>query len=337
MKRKRLLLLISGGLFLMACSLSSLQSTAIPNDRPVNFDVQMATPTSEVVDNQPAAPLAEAPLALNDASPDSPPAEATPTLIPVPDETPMPVIIPTNTPAYVEPTATPEPLPTEPPPASPTESPAESETGSEVAAEATVEPLGEPTETESPAADFTGELDPPLAGGEWNFEADFVLWENPYGHCSGALVGAGWSAFVENGPQGSSCMGENLYGQDVQSGAKSQEITFDFIAASSGILRTINTRPGHRYQIIAHGKHIHSLAPVQMFLGVDMTGGTDWEADSVTWYDWDNPAEDVWTTTEETITTTGETMTIFIRGWHPAGDQGGKTFIDNVSVTHLGP
>lgn len=336
MNRNRLLLLISGGVFLMACSLSSLQSTAIPNDRPVNFDVQTVTPTSEGADrSQPTDTPAEAPLALDDASSDSPPAEATPTLIPVPDETPTPVIIPTNTPAYVDPTATPEPLPTEPPPAPPTEPPANSET--EAAAEATVEPLGETTEAESPAADFTGELDPPLAGGAWNFEADFVLWENPYGHCSGALVGAGWTAFVENGPQGSSCMGENLYGQDVQSGAKSQEITFDFIAANSGILRTIDTRPGHRYQIVAHGKHIRSLAPVQLFLGVDMTGGTDWEADSVTWYEWDDPAEDIWKATEETVTATGEKMTIFIRGWHPAADQGGKTFIDNVSITHLGP
>jgi hypothetical protein len=149
-------------------------------------------------------------------------------------------------------------------------------------------------------------------------------------------VASGWTAFVEDGPYGSSCMNENLYQPNVFSGLKSQEMTFDFIAANSGVLRTIPTKVGHRYNIIAHAKHDHSIAPVEMALGVDLTGGTDWTASTVQWFAWDGAAEDTWIPTEETITATGEVMTIFIKGFHPMADQGGKTVIDNVSVTDLG-
>ena len=73
-----------------------------------------------------------------------------------------------------------------------------------------------------------------------------------------------------------------------------------------------------------------------MALGVDLTGGTAWDADTVQWFPWDNGAEDTWVATEETVTATGESMTIFIKGFHPLAEQGGKTVIDNVSVTDLG-
>lgn len=321
----------------LACSLGGSQDTAIPAARPVEFEVESASPTPAEAQPAPAEQLeqpAEQALPLGDA-PTSAAVNATPTLIPVPNDTPTAVIIPTNTPAVLPPTPTLEPLP---PTATPepevqsepdqTETDTDSETANANQATVSAPPAAQP---------FDGELDAPLVGGEWDFEAEFVLWENPYGDCSGALVGLGWTAFVEDGPYGSSCMGENLYGGDVQSGAKSQEITFDFIAANSGVLRTIETKVGHRYQINAHAKHVRSLAPVQMSLGVDLTGGTVWNAETVEWHPWNNPSEDVWVATELVVTATGERMTILIKGFHPTGDQGGKTFVDNVSVTHLGP
>jgi hypothetical protein len=182
------------------------------------------------------------------------------------------------------------------------------------------------------------ELDPPLQGGDWDFEDEFIPWPNPYGEpCPGASVASGWTAFVEEGQYGSSCMNENLYGPNVFSGLKSQEITFDFISANSGVYRTIPTKVGHRYNIVAYAKHDFSIAPVEMFLGIDQTGGTAWFAETVQWFAWDDGAEDTWVATEETVTATGEAMTIFIRGFHPMADQGGKTVIDNVSVSDLGP
>jgi hypothetical protein len=113
-------------------------------------------------------------------------------------------------------------------------------------------------------------------------------------------------------------------------------MTFDFIAANSGVLRTIPTKVGHRYKIAAYAKHDHSIAAVQMALGVDLNGGGDWTSGTVQWFAWDTDPEDTWNLTEETITATGESLTIFIKGYHPMADQGGKTVIDNVSVTDLG-
>jgi hypothetical protein len=181
------------------------------------------------------------------------------------------------------------------------------------------------------------EPDPPLEGGDWDFETDFIPWPNPYGEpCPGAAVALGWTPFVERGEYGSSCLNENLYAPNVFSGLKSQELTFDFIAANSGVYRTIPTKVGHRYSLVAYAKHDHSLVPVQMYLGVDLTGGTVWNGETVEWFAWDSEVEDAWVPSEAIVTATGESMTIFIRGHHPVAEQGGKTVIDNVSVTDLG-
>jgi len=287
-------------LLLLACSLSNRPPTVIPAGRPVSYEIQVATATSAITPTPSAT--AEPLMPLVDVPTYTPNANA-----PLPTDTPTMLITDTPMPV-VELTATPE------------------LTATKITTQAIAAP---PTAVEVTPV-------PPLQGGEWDFEGNFVLWTNPYGDCSGALVGAGWTAFVEKGPFGSSCMGENKYAGDVQSGLKSQEIMFDFIAANSGILRTIPTNIGHRYKIVAYAKHVHSIAPVQMSLGIDMSGGTAWDAETVQWFAWHNPSENVWVATDETVTATGESMTLFIKGYHPQGDQGGKTYLDNVSVTDLG-
>jgi hypothetical protein len=176
-----------------------------------------------------------------------------------------------------------------------------------------------------------------LEGGDWDFEQEFIPWGNPYGEpCPGSRVAAGWTAFAEQGEYGSSCFNENLYGPNVFSGVKSQEITFDFVAANSGVLRVVQVQPGHRYSIEAQARSVASISPVEMYLGVDLTGSTVWNAETVTWYPWKNGTEGDWGGTEETITATQDTLTIFIRGVHPLAEQGGKTVIDNVRVVDLG-
>jgi hypothetical protein len=123
----------------------------------------------------------------------------------------------------------------------------------------------------------------------------------------------------------------------VHSGQRSQEITFDFISAKAGIYRHAKTIPGHRYRIEAWGKHIRSESPVELSLGVDLTGGEDWQAASVTWHAGQETGEDVWVRTEVTVQATGETLTIFLRGRHPRAVQGGATLFDDVRVVDLGP
>jgi len=291
---------------LLACSVAGGQATAIPAGRPASFDVQTATPTPDpqqaTAEPEELEPEAIVIVPLDDAPTPTPDPNATPTLPP-------------------RPTASPTlPLPTPSPTAPPTNTPTPS------------------LPTSAPAAQSqNSDLDPPRQGGDWDFETDFVPWPNPHGEpCPGAAVASGWTAFVERGQFGSSCLNENSYGPNVFSGFKSQEITFDFIAANSGIFRTITTQPGHRYNIVAYAKHDRSTTPVEMFLGVDLTGGGDWQAETVQWFPWDSNTQDAWGATEETVTVTGEQMTIFIRGVHPLAEQGGKTVVDNVSVTDLG-
>ena len=325
-----------GGLMILslACGFGGGSATALPPGRPANFEVQVATATLNVRQSRATRVAVESvPIEVT-------PLGDAPTHTPDPNATATPLRLPTHTPTLL-------PTPT-----------TDSETLGELGVELTTEPdiaavteaTTEPDATTEPAAADVAseaaapepaepvELDPPLEGGDWDFEADYIPWPNPHGDpCPGASVAAGWIAFAENGPYGSSCFNENLYQPNVFSGAKSQEITFDFISANSGVLRTIPTQPGHRYTIVAYAKHDHSIAPVEMFLGIDYTGSTVWDAETVEWHPWDEGAEDTWTATEETVTAIGESTTIFIRGFHPMADKGGKTVIDNASVLHLGP
>jgi hypothetical protein len=121
----------------------------------------------------------------------------------------------------------------------------------------------------------------------------------------------------------------------VKSGERSQEITFDFISAEAGISRQAQTIPGHRYQIEAWGKHVRSASPVELSLGVDLSGGENWRASSVEWYPWDETGEDVWGLTQVTVRATGETLTVFLKGYHPFAVQGGATLFDDVRVVDL--
>jgi hypothetical protein len=292
--------------FLLACGLARQTPEPVPEGQQLEFDIQTSTPTATVV------------LGLANA----------PTHTPDPRATATPEVTATLTPSATVEASGEVSVP------SPSEAEAAETPTLETEAPTSVEEAPAPAPTATVAA-ATAE---PLLGGDWDFESDFIPWGNPYGEpCPGAAVASGWSAFVEQGQFGSSCFNENLYRPNVFSGAKSQEITFDFIAANSGVFRTIPTQPGHRYQIMAHAKHDHSLAVVEMFLGVDLIGGTVWDGESVQWFPWDDGVEDAWTVTEETVTATGESLTLFIRGVHPLAEQGGKTVIDNVSVIDLGP
>jgi hypothetical protein len=132
------------------------------------------------------------------------------------------------------------------------------------------------------------------------------------------------------------CVHEYKNPANTKAGERSQEITFDFISAEAGIYKQAQTIPGHRYQIEAWGKHVRSESPVELSLGVDLSGGDDWQAGSVTWYPWDDTGEDVWAHTAVVVTATGEALTLFLKGYHPFAVQGGATLFDDVRVVDLG-
>jgi hypothetical protein len=168
-------------------------------------------------------------------------------------------------------------------------------------------------------------------------EAGFVPGVSPLDEdCPGWSVAAGWQAFLAPGAPASSCLNENKNLANVKSGERSQEITFDFISAEAGIYKHARTIPWHRYQIEAWGKHVRSASPVELSLGVDLTGGENWQAASVTWHPWDEVAEEVWVHTQITVQATGPSLTVFLKGRHPFAVQGGATLFDDVRVADLG-
>jgi hypothetical protein len=169
-------------------------------------------------------------------------------------------------------------------------------------------------------------------------EAGFVPGASPLDEdCPGWAVAVGWQAFLAPGTPASSCLNENKNPSNTRSGERSQEITFDFVSTEAGIWRHAQTIAGHRYRIEAWGKHVRSQSPVELSLGVDLTGGEDWQAASVVWYPWNETGEDVWVHTQVTVRASGGTLTVFLKGYHPFAARGGATLFDDVRVMDVGP
>ena len=179
--------------------------------------------------------------------------------------------------------------------------------------------------------------DAPRKGGSWDMEDGFEVWLNPFGdNCSGSQVAIGWKGFTSRGQYGSACLYLNDFGPNVFSGRYSQQVTFDFVDAHAGLYRAIDTQPGHTYQVTARIRHVHTLPPMQFHFGVDLSGGADWQAESVQWTPWSEFKEDEWITHTQTFTAAGPQTTLFIKGFHDTASQGGATYIDAVEVIDQG-
>ncbi|PKO23762.1 MAG: hypothetical protein CVU38_02370 [Chloroflexi bacterium HGW-Chloroflexi-1] len=183
---------------------------------------------------------------------------------------------------------------------------------------------------------------PPRRGGSWDLEEGFFAWQSPH---------EGFTAFVANGwrplskvydPAAPPRLNENKYPPNIHSGERSQEISFDWRSGEAGILRTVEVVPGHRYVIEAWAKYMPSESGLALYLGLDLGGGDNFAAGSVTWYPWRDMTPNQWVATRETVRARGGRMTILLRTVHPlAADggnkPGGNTMFDDVSVTDVGP
>lgn len=193
-----------------------------------------------------------------------------------------------------------------------------------------------PTATLPPAEPVS--LAEPLRGGVWSFEDGFTEWANPFGDvCPGSGLANGWTAFTTRDQFGSSCFNQTVWEGNVYSGESAQEITFAYVGNQAGVYKSAPTIPGHQYTVEAYMRREFSPAKVEVSLGIDLTGGVDWQAETVQWFPWDEDLDDAWARTEETVTATGEAMTIFIKGSHPYPEPGGALRIDTISVVDVGP
>ncbi len=132
-------------------------------------------------------------------------------------------------------------------------------------------------------------------------------------------------------------MNQTTWKDNVYTGGSAQEITFAYVGNEAGVFKSTPTVPGHRYSVEAYMRREFSPAQVEVLLGLDLTGGANWQAETVQWFAWDESLEDQWSRTEETILATSERMTIFIKGAHPYPEPGGALRIDSISLVDLGP
>lgn len=178
----------------------------------------------------------------------------------------------------------------------------------------------------------------PLVGGVWDFEEGFTPWGNPFGDaCPGSGLANGWNGFTSRDQYGSACMNETVWKDNVHSGVSAQEITFAYVGIEAGVYRSAPTIPGHQYAIEAFMRREFSPVKVELFLGVDLTGGADWQSENVQWFPWLEDFDNAWSRTETIVTASGEAMTVFIKGSHPYPEPGGTLRIDSVSITDIGP
>jgi hypothetical protein len=197
----------------------------------------------------------------------------------------------------------------------------------------------EPTVPATPAqATPTVPVAEPLQGGEWDFEAGFETWTNPFGDsCAASGLAIGWTAFTTRDQFGSSCMNQTTWKDNVYLGGNAQEITFAYVGNEAGIYKTAPTAVGHRYRVKALMRREFSPAKVEVSLGIDPGGGANWQAESVEWFPWDEDFDDEWSETEVIVVALGESVTIFVKGSHPYPEPGGALRIDSISVVDLGP
>jgi hypothetical protein len=189
----------------------------------------------------------------------------------------------------------------------------------------------------APADAPAGPTAAPVSGGAWDFEEGFTEWINPHGdRCSGSGLANGWTAFTIRDQYGSSCFNQSNYELNIYSGASAQEITFAYVGVQAGIFKSTPTIPDHRYMVEAYMKREFSPAKLEVALGIDLSGGSNWQATGVQWFPWAEDIDDTWAKTQATVTATGESMTIFIKGSHPYPEPGGTLRLDSISISDLG-
>ena len=266
---------------------------------------------------------------------------SSPQIPPLSQNTPAPTPIDTPEPPAATPISTGPTLfqmsPTKVIPADQLPQPAETSTPTAIEPTPTEPPLTPTATPPPPKPKPTTPPDEPRRGGSWDLEEGFEVWINPFGdNCSGAKVAAGWQGFTSRGQYGSSCFIQNDYAPNVFSGRYSQLVTFDFVDSHAGLYRTFDTQPGHKYQVTAWLRHVHTLPAMQFHFGYDLTGGADWQASTVQWAPWDEFREDEWIRHEETFVAAGPKTTIYLKGFHDTASQGGATYLDAVEVIDLG-
>lgn len=174
---------------------------------------------------------------------------------------------------------------------------------------------------------WTTENEPPPASELVN--GDFENGEQANG------VGNGWSSFQSTGYPALF----EVQSDQVAEGSWSQKIICPQPQSNykyAGVYQTITVTAGQTYEIQASNRTQFDGGAAWDYiarLGVDLTGGSNFQSSDITWYEF-NSQKDVWHTLNQSATATHNSMTIFLQTWRkwPA-DGESYAWFDNVSIS----
>jgi PKD repeat protein len=157
----------------------------------------------------------------------------------------------------------------------------------------------------------------------------------------GSPVGAGWTAFSSAGY--ASTFAVVSAPDPVHGGSYAQRVTSPQPTSNDkfgGVYQVVGTTAGLQYTVRAWNRthftggqtwdHIARL-------GIDLAGGTGFEAPSVQWAEFDS-AKDAWHPLEVVVTATGASMTVYLESWRKWASGGdSQAWFDDVQVVQGTP
>ncbi len=157
---------------------------------------------------------------------------------------------------------------------------------------------------------------------------------------AGGAVGTGWTAFGSTGYGAAfAVVSDQVHAGSLAQLVRSPQPTSNDKYA--GVYQVVGTVTGQPYTVRAWNRTQFSRGNAWDYiarLGIDLTGGTSFEAPTVNWYEFDS-AKNVWLLLEKSVTATGGSMTIFLEGWRkwPAGGDSYAWFDDVQVLTSVPP
>ncbi len=156
----------------------------------------------------------------------------------------------------------------------------------------------------------------------------------------GSALGTGWIAFSSPGYAPTFAVVSPP--EPVHGGSYAQRVTSPQPSIPdrfSGVYQVVATTPGAQYTVRAWSRtrftggnawdHIARL-------GIDLSGGNDFQAGSVQWFEFDS-AKDAWHPLEEVVTASGASMTIYLESWRKWASGGDSlTWFDDVQAGPTG-
>jgi hypothetical protein len=186
---------------------------------------------------------------------------------------------------------------------------------------------GPPPPTNTPVEPPTATPTPPSGGGLENGDME--------GGFTGGVANE-WTSYVTNGNPTFSDGADQKHG-----GAHSQKIVYPQPSGAgyAGIYQVVTCSPSQNGTLTAWKyDQLSGGDPYALVcrLGYDLTGGTNPEAGSVAWAEFNCTPHQTWLSKQVQFTTTGSSVTVFVEAWHKGWGGTHTAWLDDVTLDGVG-